>query len=154
MLIRPLADCDIPAAVALFQSAAREFIVHESPPDGAERFLRENQEDGFRAHVAQGYAYQVAWVGEELAGFAAVRDLTHLYHMFVDKRWHRQGIATQLWHAVRDGALAAGNPGFFTVNSSKLAMPVYAAWGFVPTAPLQFVNGLYFTPMRLELEPA
>jgi GNAT superfamily N-acetyltransferase len=154
MLIRALEDPDIPAVAALFQSAAREFIVHESAPDGAERFLGENDEAGFRAHVARGYAYQVATIGEHLAGFAAVRDGSHLYHLFVDKRWHRQGIATQLWHAVRDAALAAGNPGCFTVNASRLAVPVYAAWGFVPTAPLQFVNGLYFVPMRLELAKA
>jgi GNAT superfamily N-acetyltransferase len=154
MLIRPIEDHDIPAVAALFQSAAREFIAHESPPDGAERFLSEYDETGFRGHVARGYAYQVATIGEEVAGFVAVRELTHLYHLFVDKRWHRQRLATRLWHAGRDAALAAGSPGFFTVNASRLAVPVYAAWGFVPTAPLQFVNGLYFVPMRLELAPA
>jgi GNAT superfamily N-acetyltransferase len=147
MQIRPLADDDISTVAALFQSSAREFIV----PEGCDWFLRENDEDGFRAHVAQGYVYHVARIGAELAGFVAVRDLTHLYHLFVDKRWHRQGIAGRLWQVARDAALAAGNPGFFTVNSSSHAMPVYAAWGFTPTAPIQCVNGLSFTPMRLEL---
>lgn len=151
MLIRPLEDDDIPAAVALFQAAAHEFIVAGSSPGEMDWFLHENDEHGFRAHVAKGYAYQVARHGDQLAGFAAVRDLSHLYHLFVDKRWHRQGIGTRLWHAVRDAAVAAGNPGYFTVNASPYAMPVYLAWGFVPTAPLQCVKGLRFTPMRLEL---
>lgn len=150
MLIRPLEDHDIPAVAALFQAAAREFIVHQSP-DGASAFLAENDEDGFRRHIAAGYVYHVACVGDALAGFIAVRELTHLYHLFVDKRWHRRGIARALWAHGRDAALAAGNPGFFTVNSSNYALPVYAALGFVPTEPLQFKNSLYYTPMRLDL---
>lgn len=153
MQIRALEDRDIPAVAALFQAAASEFIVHESP-GGAPHFLAENDEAGFRGHVAAGYVYHVAIVDDALAGFVAVRDLTHLYHLFVDKRWHRQGIARQLWAHGRDAALAAGNPGYFTVNASNFALPLYAALGFVPTAPLQFVNSLYFTPMRLELTPS
>lgn len=150
MQIRPLEDRDIPAVAALFKAAASEFIVHESP-DGAPHFMAENDEAGIRGRVAAGYVYHVAVIGDVLAGFVAVRDLTHLYHLFVDKRWHGQGIARNLWTHARDAALAAGNPGFFTVNASNFGLPVYAALGFVPTAPLQFKNSLYFTPMRLEL---
>ncbi|GAB3470704.1 GNAT family N-acetyltransferase [Massilia terrae] len=153
MLIRPLEDRDIPAAAALFQAAAREFIVHESP-DGAPQFTAENDEAGFRRHVAAGYVYHVAIVGDVLAGFVAVREVTHLYHLFVDKRWHRQGIARRLWEHGRDKALEAGNPGFFTVNASNFALPLYTALGFVPTAPMQFKNSIYFTPMRLDLPRA
>lgn len=150
MLIRPLEDHDIPAVAALFQAAAREFIVHESP-DGAPQFMAENDDAGVRSRVAAGYVYHVCCIGDTLAGFVAVREATHLYHLFVDKRWHRHGIARQLWTHGRDAALAAGNPGFFTVNASNFALPVYAALGFVPTAPLQFKNSIYFTPMRLDL---
>lgn len=150
MQIRLLEDRDVPAVAALFQAAAGEFIVNESP-DGAPQFMADNDEAGFRKHVAAGYVYHVAHVGDALVGFVAVRELTHLYHLFVDKRWHRQGIARRLWDHGRDAALAAGNPGYFTVNASNFALPLYAALGFVPTAPLQFVNSLYFTPMRLEL---
>jgi GNAT superfamily N-acetyltransferase len=151
MLIRLLEDADIPAVARLFRDSACEFIVHESPPEGAARFLRENDEEGLRVHLGRGYVYHVALVDGVLAGFIAVRDVTHLFHLFVDKRWHRQGIARRLWEVAREASLAAGNPGFFTVNSSDYALPVYARWGFVRAAPRQFNNGLYYTPMRLEL---
>ncbi|GAB3450250.1 GNAT family N-acetyltransferase [Massilia solisilvae] len=150
MLIRPLEDADIPAVARLFRAAALEFIVHESPPEGAANFLRENDEEGLRGFVRQGHVYHVALADGELAGFVAVRELTHLFHLFVDKRWHGQGVARRLWEVARRAALDAGNPGFFTVNSSNHALPVYAAWGFVPTAERQFTKGLYYTPMRLE----
>lgn len=150
MLIRRLEDADIPAVARLFRAAALEFIVHESPPEGAANFLRENDEDGLRGFVQQGHVYHVALLDGELAGFIAVRELTHLFHLFVDKRWHGQGVARRLWDVARRASLDAGNPGFFTVNSSNHALPVYEAWGFVPTAQRQFTKGLYYTPMRLE----
>lgn len=151
MLIRPLEETDIPAVARLFRELAIEFIVHESPPEGAANFLRENDEEGVRGFVAKGHAYHVAVIGDELAGFIAVRDGSHLFHMFVAKRWQRRGVARRLWDVAREAALAAGNPGVFTVNASNHALPVYVAWGFARTAPTQFVKGLYFTPMRLEL---
>jgi GNAT superfamily N-acetyltransferase len=151
MLIRPLEDADIPAVARLFKELAREFIVHESTPEGAATFLRENDEAGLRAFVARGHVYHVALVGGELAGFIAVREASHLFHLFVAKHWHGQGIAKKLWQVAREAALAAGNPGYFTVNSSNHALPVYEAWGFVRTAPMQCTKGLYYNPMRLEL---
>lgn len=151
MQIRPLAPSDFPAVARLLRELATEFIVHESPPEGAANFLRENDEQGLRGFVERGHVYHVALVDGELAGFIAVRDASHLFHMFVDKRYHGRGIARRMWDVAREAARAAGNPGWFTVNASNYALPVYTGWGFVPTAPRQCVKGLYFTPMRLEL---
>jgi GNAT superfamily N-acetyltransferase len=106
-----------------------------------------------RGFIARGHVYHVALIDGELAGFIAMRDASHLFHMFVDQRWQRRGVARRLWDASRQAALAAGNPGIFTVNSSNYALPIYEAWGFVRTAPTQCVKGLYFNPMRLELPP-
>jgi GNAT superfamily N-acetyltransferase len=151
MLIRPLHESDLPAIARLFRELALEFIVHESPPEGAATFLRENDEEGLRGHLARGHVYHVAEVDREVAGFIAVRERSHLFHMFVGKRWQRRGIARQLWEVARREAIAGGNPGFFTVNSSNYALPVYESWGFVRTAPMQFTKGLYYNPMRLDL---
>jgi GNAT superfamily N-acetyltransferase len=152
MLIRPLEDADIPAVARLLKELASEFVVHESPPEGAATFLRENDETGLRGFVERGHVYHVALVGGELAGFIGVRDTSHLFHLFVAKHWHGQGIARKLWQVAREAALAAGNPGYFTINSSNHALPVYQAWGFVRTAPMQCTKGLYYNPMRLELD--
>ena len=86
--------------------------------------------------------------GAALAGFVAVRADSHLFHLFVDKRWHGQGLARRLWEVARAAAVARGGPGEFTVNASNYAVPVYESFGFVRTAPTQCVKGLYFNPMR------
>lgn len=150
MLIRPLESPDIPAVAGLLRELAREYIVHESPPEGASTFLAENDEMGVRGFLARGHVYHVALVDGELAGFVAVRDRSHLFHLFVGKRWHRRGVARALWETARVAALAAGGDGAFTVNSSNFAVPVYESFGFVRVGPTQCAKGLYFNPMRLD----
>jgi len=150
MLIRPRVPADIPAVAVLLRELAHEYIVHESPPEGAATFLTENNEMGVRGFLARGHVYHVALVDGVLAGFIAVRDRSHLFHLFVGKRWHRRGLARALWETAREAALSAGGDGAFTVNSSNYAVPIYEAFGFVRVGPTQCVKGLYFNPMRLD----
>jgi GNAT superfamily N-acetyltransferase len=149
MLIRRLEPADIPAVARLLRALALEFIVNQATPEEASTFLRENDEDGVRGFVARGHVCHVALIDGELAGFVGVRDRSHLFHLYVDKRWHRQGVGRRLWDVARDAAIAAGNPGSFTVNSSAFALPVYQAFGFVCTAPMQCLRGVRFYPMQL-----
>lgn len=151
MDIRPLVNADIPALAALLRELALEYIVHESSPEGASTFLAENDEMGVRGFLARGHVYHVACDADgALAGFIAVRDNSHLFHLFVGKRWQRRGLAQRLWDTARAAALTRGGDGAFTVNASNYAVPVYEAFGFVRVGPTQCVKGLYFNPMRLE----
>lgn len=155
--IRPCEDRDLAAMARLFRACALAYIVHEAPPEGASNFLRDNDEEGLRGFVRSGHVYHVALAGDELAGFVAIRNNDHLYHLFVDPRWHRRGLARRLWDVARAEALARGGPGAFTVNASNYAVPVYEAFGFERSGPLQCVKGMQVNPMRLTphaLQPA
>lgn len=149
MLIRPISPLDISRVAGLFRALAEEFIVHDSAPDAAARFVRENNEEGLRGFIEAGVVYHVAEIDGVIAGFIAVRDKRHLFHLFVDKAYHRRGIARSLWEVARQAALDAGNEGVFTVNSSNYAIPVYEHFGFVRTAPTQESKGLRYNPMQL-----
>jgi GNAT superfamily N-acetyltransferase len=153
MQIRSLIPDDIPAVAALLRRAAEEFILHESTPEDGAVFLVEQGEQAMRAFLATGYVYHVAEIDDELAGFIAVRERSHVYSLYVDKAFHRRGVARRLWEAARDAALGPGHPGAFTVNASNHAVPFYAALGFVPTAPTQ-VGIVRYNPMRLALDGA
>jgi ribosomal protein S18 acetylase RimI-like enzyme len=150
MHIRSLAPDDIPACAALLRRAAEEFILHESTPADGAVFLAEQGEDGMRGFLAQGFVYHLAEVDGELAGFIAIRERSHVYSLYVDKRFHRRGIARSLWDTARVAATGPGHPGFFTVNASNHALPFYASLGFVPTAPTQ-AGIVRYNPMRLAL---
>lgn len=150
MRIRPITDPDIPIVAQLLHTLADEFILHESSAADAALFLRQHDESGVRAFIAGGMAYHVAEIDDAIAGFIAVRERSHVFHMFVQRAHHRKGIARALWKAARESAMHAGHAGAFTVNSSNHAVPVYEAMGFVRTAPMQFQAGLYFNPMRFD----
>jgi GNAT superfamily N-acetyltransferase len=149
MMIRPIQDGDVPFVACLLNVLARQFIVNQSTPEGAATFLRENDEGAIRRYIGIGHVYHVAEVDGAIAGFVAVRDCNHLFHMFVGARWQRQGIGRRLWEVARAQAIAAGGSGAFTVNSSNFAVPVYEAMGFVRTAPMQSLKGLFYNPMTL-----
>lgn len=148
MRIRPIEESDVTQVARLLRELSAEFILHESTPEGAATFLRENDEAAIRRYIAIGHVYHVAEVDGEIAGFIAVRDRSHLFHMFVGVKWQGQGVARQLWNVARANAIANGGSGAFTVNSSNYALPVYEALGFVRTAPMQCLKGLYFNPMK------
>ena len=150
MRIRSLRPDDIPAAARLLRAVAEEFILHESSPEDSAAFLAAQGEEGMRGFLAEGYVYHVAEVGGELAGFIAVRQRSHVYSLYVDKRFHRQGIARRLWDAARAAALGPDHPGAFTVNSSNHAVPFYESLGFARTVPMQVATVCY-NPMRLAL---
>jgi GNAT superfamily N-acetyltransferase len=151
MQIRSLAPDDIPAVAALLRRAAEDFILHESTPEDAAVFLAEQGEQGVRGFLAKGYVYHLAEVDGALAGFIAVCERSHVYSLYVDKAFHRRGIARRLWETAREAAAGPGHPGAFTVNSSNHALPFYASLGFVPTAPTQ-VSIVRYNPMRLVLD--
>ena len=132
------------------RSLSEEFIVHESTPEGAAFFIEENDEQGLRKFVNAGTRYHVAETDSGIAGFIAIRDNKHIFHMFVDKAHNRQGVAAALWQVARQAAREAGNPGIFTVNSSNFAVPVYEKMGFRRTAEMQCKNGIFYNPMQLE----
>lgn len=150
MLIRPLLDTDIAPAARLLATLTDQFIAHESAPDTAAVFKLQHNEDGIRGFVAAGMVYYVAEIDGALAGFIALRDNRHVFHMFVDQARHRRGIARALWEVARAAAIKAGNAGLFTVNSSNYAVPAYQSMGFERTDVMQFKDGIYYNPMQLD----
>lgn len=89
------------------------------------------------------FRYVVAECDGELLGVAALRDGTHLYHLFVREALHQRGIGRALWEWVR--AEATGKR--ITVNATLSAVPVYTRLGFTATNSVQRTDGLEFLPM-------
>jgi GNAT superfamily N-acetyltransferase len=142
------------AISALIQSVRHHFTLH---PDGvgAEAFLQGIEPGAIRSTIqAPNIRYYVGLVDQKLAGVVAMRDATHLYHLFVQPAFQGQGLGRALWQHARDAALAAGHPSRFTVNSSPYAVPVYVRFGFAATGPRVDTRGIAFVPMELRLDAA
>lgn len=96
------------------------------------------------------FNYLVGFMGEALAGVIAVRDITHVHHLFVAPEFQRNGLATKLWEHAKSEALMSGNKEGFSVRSSEFAVSVYQRFGFRVTGPRTVKEGIAFVPMKLE----
>lgn len=120
---------------------------------GAEPFFASTTPNAIAGNVAAAnFDCVVAEEGGALAGYVALRDGRHLYHLFVAPRHQGRGLARTLWDVVRRRAEESGNPGEFTVNASLNAVPVYERFGFEATAEVVRAHGLVYLPMRLRRE--
>jgi GNAT superfamily N-acetyltransferase len=100
------------------------------------------------------YKYLAGWLGDTLAGVVALRDNTHVFHLFVHPTMQRRGLGRKLWLHAKAHAVAAGNRSGLTVNAAPDAVPVYEQFGFVATGEKAEMNSIAYVPMRLSLEPS
>ena len=135
----------IAGLIASFQSE----LTDDPSGAGADVYLASVSLKAEREYLAsERYRYLLAYSDSQLAGFIAIRDGSHLFHLFVARSHQRQGIARRLWEQALEQLCVPGSDGSFTVNSSLSAIPVYQAFGFVPAGSIQSVHGISFLPMR------
>jgi len=138
-----------PRISALIRELSRPFLLSPTG-EGAEPFFAAISESAVEGYVsASNFEYFVAESQSLLAGVVALRDNSHLFHLFVAESFQGQGLGSELWHMVKARAIQAGNPGKFTVNSSLNALPVYEKFGFVASGPVVQNHGVRFQPMQL-----
>jgi GNAT superfamily N-acetyltransferase len=149
--IREATTTDAVNISRLLVALSEKYIAFEFTPQGVDSLLTEMSPDAIENFIQSGYRYHVAELDENLAGVVAVRDNSHLYHLFVAEEYQRKGIARELWQVALGTCLTNGNVGEFTVNSSKFAVPVYEKLGFVVESGPAEKNGVVFIPMNLKI---
>ncbi|HYE36463.1 GNAT family N-acetyltransferase [Methylocaldum sp.] len=142
---------DAPGISALARDMTKRFIASEFSEEAARRLLDSMDETSIKSYIESGYRYHVAEENGELVGVVAVRDNRHLYHLFVSERFQGKGLAKRLWEVAKAASIGSGNPGVFTVNSSRYAVGVYEKFGFVRQSEAIDVSGVICIPMKLEL---
>jgi ribosomal protein S18 acetylase RimI-like enzyme len=148
MDIRPGLPSDAEAIAGLIASFQSE-LTDDPSGVGAEKFLASVSLQAERDYLAsERYRYLLAFSGSQLAGFIAIRDGSHLFHLFVERAYQRRGLARSLWQQALRELCTPNSDGDFTVNSSLAAVPVYRAFGFVPAGSRQREHGISFLPMR------
>ena len=148
MKFRAGSPADAEAIATLIASFQSE-LTDDPSAAGAEEYLASVSIQAERGYLAsERYRYVLAYKDSQLAGFIAIRDGSHLFHLFVERSYQRQGIARRLWERALKELCVPNSDGGFTVNSSLSAVPVYQAFGFVPSGSIQSMRGISFLPMR------
>jgi len=83
-----------------------------------------------------------------IIGTIATKGSNHISLLFVDKQYHRQGIARSLYRKVIEYYSKDENCSEITVNSSLYAVEAYKRLGFATTDTEQQKNGIRFVPMK------
>jgi len=84
----------IAGLIASFQSD----LTDDPSGAGAEEYLASVSVEAEREYLAsERYQYLLAYSNSRLAGFIAIRDGSHLFHLFVERSHQGQGVARRLW---------------------------------------------------------
>ncbi|MBC3882876.1 GNAT family N-acetyltransferase [Undibacterium sp. LX40W] len=136
---------------ALVRSLSPYFTV-EPDGKGAEHFFESISSEAIEGYIhSPNFAYFIASDEARLVGVAALRDTSHIYHLFVASEFHGKGYGRVLWQHLCQHAKQLGSVTRLTVNSSTYAEKMYRHFGFEPTAEKQVMHGLAFIPMQITL---
>ncbi|TXI89240.1 MAG: GNAT family N-acetyltransferase [Burkholderiaceae bacterium] len=145
---------DAPRISDLVVTLAPYFTI-QADGQGAEVFLESVNPQGVQGFLeSTQFDYFIAEYQGQIAGVVALRDNSHLYHLFVAPSFHGLGFGRQLWEFIVDFAKHKHSDHpvtAMTVNSSIHALAMYQHFGFVATAERQELHGIAFVPMRIDL---
>lgn len=133
------------------------FLRYEAPDYGMEgiaSFRRDiiDNIDFHEAVIAGKNRMWGAFDGEKLIGLFAMRGVSHICLVFTHHAYHRQGVATAIFHQlVADVRQENSELKRLTLNSSPYGKPFYLHSGFYPTEEEKTIDGIRFTPMAFEL---
>lgn len=125
---------DARAIGVLARRVTRRWILPEQPADAAAPLLAGMSAQAIRRKIRDGQRFHLAFVGEALAGVAAIREDSHVFQLFVGTRHQGQGIARKLWQRVLKDSIRRAGTRYFTLNAAVGAVPVYLRLGFEPNA--------------------
>ena len=127
-----------------------EFVAPGYSQEGRNEFKRYVNPEAIRERLLHGNWVTLALVEDSIIGLMEVRSNNHIALLFVDKTWHRQGVARKLVELCLERCKQNNNDlKAIEVNSSPFAVPIYERLGFTKTNNEQIENGIRYTPMKL-----
>ncbi|MCF7929481.1 MAG: GNAT family N-acetyltransferase [Spirochaetales bacterium] len=139
---------------ALISTVFDEFVGIEYSRQGKTTFSSFTKPEAIRKRYTAGNLIFIAQAESKIIGIIEIRDLSHISLLFVDKQFHRKGIARRLWETALLECTAQ-NPGLsaFTVHASPYSEKIYRRLGFHPSAELTVIDGIKFIPMSMKITP-
>jgi len=129
-----------------------EFEAPAESPEGVREFLSYVQPDFMRKRLSRDHFVLVAVVDEAIVGAIETRNNNHISLLFVDRAFHRRGLARGLFKSALD--ICRSNIvdlKTITVNSSPYAIEVYQRLDFFPIGEKQTIHGITFIPMAFKV---
>jgi len=137
---------DIDKIIIFVRNIYDEFLSHYHTKQGNNEFYMfiEYDEILYRINRAEGEIFFTADNDNAIIGLIEIRYHSHIALLYVEKKYHRQGIAKKLFSFIKE----KNDIKKCSVNSSMYAIDIYKKMGFIPSGKY-FVekNGLKYLPM-------
>ena len=150
---REIKQEELPETLDLVHKVFDEFEAPYYSEEGVAAFYKFIDINNMSEQYSNGSLYFYGcFVNDIIVGMIAVKDFVHISLLFVDKQYHKQGIARKLFDNIIK-LCKEKNPSHktITVNSSPYAVEVYHKFGFSDVSSEQVVDGIQFMPMELNL---
>jgi GNAT superfamily N-acetyltransferase len=135
----------------LVSKLTESFIAPTCSSPGKELLLESMSEQSIQKYINSGFEYFLIRIDSKIVALIAMKEMSHLYHLFVDESYQGQGLARTLWSFAKNRAVAKYGITKFTVNSSVSSRSVYEKFGFVAIQNERDRNGVVDVPMELLL---
>ena len=123
-----------------------EFELPDYSQEGIKTFYEFSNYNNILKNLNCNLKIFVAKSNSKIVGMIAIRDLSHIAMLFVDKKYHRKGIAKALIEKIKELTISD----IITVNSSPYAIDFYHKMGFENIENEKIDSGIRFTPMKLK----
>ena len=153
-MIKEVNDKDVGRAIDLVNRVFSEFVAVDYAEQGRNTFqshLKDKLQEVSGALKSGDKKMWAYYKDDEILGVIATQRTSHISLMFVDKQYHRQGLARQLLNVVLDELKKNTDLTQITVNSSPYAVKAYEHLGFVKTGGQEEKEGITFIPMTRSL---
>lgn len=145
MSIREATECDVMQIQDLVASLSH-FYMNDKFEDLPEWLKATLTEAEFLKRVLSAdYSNFIYEIDGKVLGYISMKEVSHLFHLFVAETSHGKGISRSLWEFAQKACAAEK----YTLRSSIFAVPVYRAFGFIETGPAGVKDGVEFQPMML-----
>lgn len=105
----------------------------------------------YRMFVMGAYQMFVALDDKRIIGMITLRDSSHISLLFVDEKYHRQGVGRALVEYLREYLLSEAGVARVTVNAAPYGVAFYHKIGFKDIRPEEKRDGIIYTPMEFVL---
>ncbi|MGB3364498.1 MAG: GNAT family N-acetyltransferase [Thermodesulfobacteriota bacterium] len=125
-----------------------EFIATEFSEEGVEEFFEYANPRAFKKRLETGYLAMVSETDSKLAGVIELKGYNHISMLYVDKAFHKKGVAKELIRvALEEASSNYSSHDDITVNSSRYAVPFYEKLGFIQIEEEKTIYGVIHIPM-------
>jgi len=147
--IRKLETSEIEEALNLVWKVFEEFEAPDYSDEGVQEFKNFIVPENYIEKLQK--TELIMWgclIDTKIVGVITSRPPCHIALLFVDKEYHKKGIARSLFNKVLDYYKETSDHTEITVNSSPYALEAYRRLGFIETDTEQLKNGIRFIPMK------